>query len=152
MSGSIGGEKQKLFYRTVGFDKGGTVRWSQSLEVDTGARESMDARAEAVAWFANFLNEKAFDSRVTSELKQRRSEIVSRMPKGGGVLICVNYVQNVEFGYRNFENLFVANAGFDFRAVLKAEIEKPKMLAMPKNRAFQMSTNYIWVNDVSEIQ
>lgn len=133
-------------YRQIVQDKGGFIRWGKSLDIDGAPRERMDARADALAWVANKLNDYSFDARVKKEMELLKPEIIGKMPPEGGILVCVIYTQSVDFGYKSFDNMYVANAGKDMRLVMADESRKSKIGARVHS-AFQKKEMYIWVTN-----
>lgn len=134
-------------YRLIQQEKGGMLRLGNSLSIDNSRQESMDARAEAVGWLANFLNDKSFDYRLKNETEKLKPQIRARLVPNGGVLLCVIYTQNRDFGYKSFDNMFVADAGTDFKTVLNRYQSMPKWSA-GVHSAFQKMELYIWVTEV----
>ncbi len=134
-------------YRMIIQDRGIANRLSRSLDIDNSRAETVGAGAEAVAYVAKFLNDLSFDTRLKNEIEKLKPRIKARLAPNGGVLLCVVLTQNVEYGYKSFNNILIADSGFDYRSLLLRYQNLPKW-TIATNSAFIVNEIYIWVTEV----
>lgn len=134
-------------YRMIVPDKGGMYRLSNSLDIDNSRTEQMDAKAEAFAYVMGFINNLSFDTRIKNETEKLQTQIKARLVPNGGVLLCVIYTQHIDTGYKSFDNMFVADAGMDYKTVVTKYMDMPKWMA-GVNAAYTKMELYIWVTEI----
>lgn len=134
-------------FRTLTEDKGNIIRLGNALNFENTAQQRGDAIADVTSWIANFLNDFSFERRLKIEIEKLKPQIQSKLQPNGGVLLCVSYVQNIDFGYKSFDNVFVADWGTDYKTVLKRYKDRPKWDGAV-NTAFARKQNYLWVTEI----
>ena len=137
----------RINYRPVTQDKGEMIRFGRSIDLDGSRREKVDARAEALNWFTGFINDLAFNQRIKSELKAIEPQIKAKIPPKGGVLVVIIYSQNLDFGYKTFDNLHIAAVGMDCKTVIKQYQQLDKVGNAP-TYPFVMKEDYMWVDSI----
>lgn len=133
--------------RMIQQNKGGFLQLGNSLNIDNSRREGSDAKAEVFGWIMGFINNFSFDQRIQKETEKLKSQIILRLVPNGGVLLCVIYTQTRDGEYKSFDNMFVADSGFDYITVVKRYKSLPKMVA-GVHSAYQKMEMYIWVTEV----
>ncbi len=133
-------------FRTIVQDRGGIIRLGNSLDIDSSRQARIDAKAEAVAWVANALNDFSFERRIKTETEKLKPQIKAKTSPTVGVLLCVIYTQSVDYGYKGFDNMYIADAGTDYKMVLNRYQDMPKMGA-GVNSAFAKKEMLIWVTE-----
>lgn len=133
-------------FKTIVQDRGGIIRLGNSLNIDSSRQERTDARAEAVAWVANALNDFSFERKIKTETEKLKPQIKIKLLPKSGVLLCVIYTQSVDFSYKSFDNMFIADVGMDYKIVLNRYQDTPKMGAAVHS-AFMKKEMFIWVTE-----
>lgn len=133
--------------RTLIENKGNTIRLGNALNFENLHQQRIDAKADTVAWIASLLNDFSFDTRLKKEIEKIKPEIKLRLLPNAGVLLCISFVQNVDFSYKSFDNVFVADWGNDYQTTLKRYKARPKWDGAV-NSAFTRKQLYLWVTEL----